>query len=453
MTRPLKNKKGSAIVWALLVLAMLSVLIAAALTISFSYLKRSRVGVDAQQCYFTARSVAESVAKKIVKEPGCGLLPDPGDPDIVDSGVGTSFLAAKMGECTVTIKRTGESAASVTADVTRRDSSYSYTVMLSQDIIVVPLFEGGLYLNQISDENNRSPFASVTHDVYIAGNGVNYIDFTVNGNIFAPNATVIITAEGGVGGGVFAKSVKFNSRGGDQFVPTLCVTPDTDTQEGLSSDITEQHFLSQVDFDRVILTASIPPASPYVKDAPTVPAVVAGLDPGEYHIRLWNKKNGNNGHPEGLTVVEAPPSISNIIQTDSAVLNSDGEYRLTSEYPDGHGHNKKTLFYFLNDNATIDSFTLQGAHIQTEIYIPDGKTLTLKENAAMTTADVNIFGMNCVLKLDANYPNVTINNTISVFNVLNQIKGPAGAITVERGESKTSELVDVGWEIVGSEEA
>lgn len=233
--------------WALLVLAMLSVLIATALTISFNYAQRSRSGVDAQQCYFTARSAAEAVARDIVDAQTPSLLPESASGEYPVSVKYDAELPDQMGVCTVSVVHKSKSAASVTATAKRGLSSYSYTVELAADSVVVPFFEGGLYVSALP---NGSLIESVNRDLYISGSGASIIDFPVSGNVFAPYSDVRITGGGGVAGTIIAKSINYEGEATvDRFMPIAAISSGAGSQsQSLDNNITEQRMLSSEDY-------------------------------------------------------------------------------------------------------------------------------------------------------------------------------------------------------------
>lgn len=77
-----KDQRGSAVVWAMIVIMLLMILVAAALSLSMGYYSRSLLNNDARQAYFSARSVALSLAAEICSsEAEDGLMPAEGDAD------------------------------------------------------------------------------------------------------------------------------------------------------------------------------------------------------------------------------------------------------------------------------------------------------------------------------------------------------------------------------------
>ncbi|MEG0408892.1 MAG: hypothetical protein RR623_08470, partial [Bacilli bacterium] len=60
-----KNQKGSALLWAIVVIGILSILIAACLTISYSYYNRALQTNSKRQAYLTAKGAVEEIAKNI----------------------------------------------------------------------------------------------------------------------------------------------------------------------------------------------------------------------------------------------------------------------------------------------------------------------------------------------------------------------------------------------------
>ncbi|MGX8851354.1 hypothetical protein [Amedibacillus sp. YH-ame10] len=62
-----KNQKGSALLWAIVVIGVLSILIAGSLTIAYSYYHRTLQTNSKRQAYLTAKGVVEDIAENIKK--------------------------------------------------------------------------------------------------------------------------------------------------------------------------------------------------------------------------------------------------------------------------------------------------------------------------------------------------------------------------------------------------
>lgn len=67
------SKKGSAIVWCIIIMMILSILILSLLGMSASFVKRGTDQRDMRQAYFTAKTVAESIANQMVRKTSEGI--------------------------------------------------------------------------------------------------------------------------------------------------------------------------------------------------------------------------------------------------------------------------------------------------------------------------------------------------------------------------------------------
>ncbi|MEA4911987.1 MAG: hypothetical protein VB092_05145 [Oscillospiraceae bacterium] len=206
-----KSEQGSAIVWASVVLAMLCILVTAALSVGFRYHERCMSANARRQAYYTARSVAETVAGTIE---GSGGLTSAYLPQSVGDTLTLSRidgLPDTMGEATATVSRTGDYTASVTANAVFNGQSYAYTVDLTTLCINVPAFRNGLYTEDLDDVE----LEALDGDLYICGASTQQqpflLNFPVTGNVYAPNGAVLIGPAGAVGGSIFAQSIAGNA--------------------------------------------------------------------------------------------------------------------------------------------------------------------------------------------------------------------------------------------------
>ena len=93
-----KNEKGSSLIFAVVVIMVLSIVIAAALAISYTYYNRSIANNSKRQAYLTAKSVLNNVVDNIVSEKNTNgtyssLIPS----DAGDISYSISDFPAEMG--------------------------------------------------------------------------------------------------------------------------------------------------------------------------------------------------------------------------------------------------------------------------------------------------------------------------------------------------------------------
>ncbi len=209
------NKSGSAILWAVMVLAMLSVFVTAALTITFSYHRRSITDIDSRQSYITARSVALSLAKQIENGGFTNMIPSTAGSEITTP---VSGLAQGMGECSVRVRRESEDKLSVIALAERNGYSASCEVILSPKLVQIPVFTKGLLCGaQTASLSN----VTVNGDVMLC-EPCSDAALTVNGNLLSVSDYIGVSS-GKVGLDVFARKVNYTSSG---YIPRQVVASD-----------------------------------------------------------------------------------------------------------------------------------------------------------------------------------------------------------------------------------
>ncbi|MEG0710044.1 MAG: hypothetical protein RR481_07395, partial [Longicatena sp.] len=62
----IKNKKGAALIWAIAIIMVLSVVVAASLSVAYSYYNRSLITNSKRQAYLTSKGVIENIVEKVV---------------------------------------------------------------------------------------------------------------------------------------------------------------------------------------------------------------------------------------------------------------------------------------------------------------------------------------------------------------------------------------------------
>ncbi|MEG0913000.1 MAG: hypothetical protein RSD08_01775 [Oscillospiraceae bacterium] len=198
------NKKGSALIWAMLVMGMLSIFVAAAIAIAFSYHQRSLNSNTLQQAYFSARSTANAIATDIAKGNETFLPKNVGDKVSIDS---IAYPSDKhMGTCTAVLERINDAKIAVTGTAVYGKSTSSVTVDLVQKYTEIRAFTGGALIME-----TPAPFSLINGDYFYGGNNTLSVNFTVDGNLFAPFAKVVVEPSGYVSGAVLAKSCSYNS--------------------------------------------------------------------------------------------------------------------------------------------------------------------------------------------------------------------------------------------------
>lgn len=135
----IRNNSGSALLWTVLVLGVLTILSTAVLTISMAYSKRNLTQGHDQQAYFTALSAVDLVAAQF-----SGTHPEnsnqqkiverleKGEVIVIDD----MELPSELGTCTVTMTMEGTNQIVITADAQKSGSSYRLSAILKGDVII-----------------------------------------------------------------------------------------------------------------------------------------------------------------------------------------------------------------------------------------------------------------------------------------------------------------------------
>ena len=101
----MKNKNGSVLVWAIVIIMIFSIFTGAALAITYSMVNKSVKSNNDRQLYITARSATEIVSGKIISPDGTALINEliSKRPNVQTT---TNFFPAdkNMGNCTVKAK-------------------------------------------------------------------------------------------------------------------------------------------------------------------------------------------------------------------------------------------------------------------------------------------------------------------------------------------------------------
>ena len=207
------GNRGSALLWAVIVLAVMVVFVGASLAVASSYHKRSLDQKTQRQAYFTARSVASAVADIIAGGTGQHLVPENAGDSRADVPVSVQLNdgnMAQLGSYSVDIARPSESALTVTATATVGGQTATYRAELVQDYKEVIGFGRGLCVDGFAGDALLK-IKTVHGDLYTAASGQLTIDFPVSGNLFAPNADVLVTPNGSVAGTVVARNCSYNN--------------------------------------------------------------------------------------------------------------------------------------------------------------------------------------------------------------------------------------------------
>ncbi len=144
----LKNKKGAALLWVILMTIIITILLGAVLAATYAYFSYTTYTVKKQQAYFTARSAINMCIEEIQSDEGAGvpILPERNEEvDITDFGFDES-----MGTATAKITRDKNDGISVEVDSVYADQTYHMEASISR----APVTFGGVAISKLALNGN-----------------------------------------------------------------------------------------------------------------------------------------------------------------------------------------------------------------------------------------------------------------------------------------------------------
>lgn len=222
----LKNKKGSALLWVVLMTIIITILLGAVMAATYAYFSYTTYTVKKQQAYFTARSAISTCLEEFTaaeqtrntttgeyEDSAISILPGANkEIEITDFGFGDN-----MGTATAKISRNDQDEVKIDVTATFADQTYNMNATVMRQplyfagIAVKNLTLGGnLTLGAGTDFywNNEKKFDPSSADI----NKGNY-KLTINGN-FVSKKDARIPAGTTVAGHKFTKAVNFTSTDG-----------------------------------------------------------------------------------------------------------------------------------------------------------------------------------------------------------------------------------------------
>ncbi|MBQ0135856.1 MAG: hypothetical protein KBS43_03890 [Oscillospiraceae bacterium] len=219
------NKKGSALLWVILMTIIITILLGAVLAATYAYFNYTTYTVKRQQAYFTARSAISTCLEEFssaeqtrntttgeYNESNISILPKPNSTvKVTDFGFGEN-----MGTATADISRNDEDEVTVEVTATYADQTYK----MKATVMRQPLYFAGIAIKNLTLKGNLN-LASGT-DLYWNNtakfdpssssiNTGNY-SLTVNGN-FVSKGDARIPAGMTVASHKFTKAVNFTNDG------------------------------------------------------------------------------------------------------------------------------------------------------------------------------------------------------------------------------------------------
>jgi len=205
----LSNKKGSALLWCILLIIILTILLSSVLTAVYTYYNYTMKTVKRQQAYFTARSAVSVVLEELTNETEDSngvityspLVPrNKGESNAItisDFGFGEN-----MGTAEAKIIRTEDEEVAIEVTSYYPDNENGEKYVMKATAVRQPLYFGGIAVKNLTLKGNltlgeNTDFYWNNNDLFnTAGNGTSFINntnskLTINGNLVTKkNATI-----------------------------------------------------------------------------------------------------------------------------------------------------------------------------------------------------------------------------------------------------------------------
>ncbi len=233
----LSNKKGSALLWCILLIIILTILLSSVLTAVYTYYNYTMRTVKRQQAYFTARSAANVILEQLTsqeqvrkdgivseyEESNIPILPEEGKTVEI-----TSFgFAEELGDVTATLDRNQEDEIKVEVTSYYPDKENGEKYVLKATVVRQPLYFGGIAVKKLDIAPGKTLTLGDNTDLYwnndnVFNTGANTTDFAngngsgkivINGNLVT-KGDAIITQNNVVAGRKFYGSAEFSVKPG-----------------------------------------------------------------------------------------------------------------------------------------------------------------------------------------------------------------------------------------------
>lgn len=144
----LNNKKGSAMLWTVLLTVIIAILLSAVMTATYAYFNYTMYTVKRQQAYFTARSAISALVEEFSSEEDVDpvLLPDRNaSVEITDFG-----FPAEMGTATAKLTRGDDDKVEIEVTAVYADEEYKMT----STVVKQPLYFAGIAIKNLTLNGN-----------------------------------------------------------------------------------------------------------------------------------------------------------------------------------------------------------------------------------------------------------------------------------------------------------
>ena len=229
----INNKKGSAILWTVLLTVILTILLGSILTASYAYFNYTMYTVKRQQAYFTARSATNALIEEFSDQAQKAVVASDGyttyedlDPDILpdrNSKIEISDFGfpTEMGTATATLERGDGDEVDLTVTAKYADEEYT----IKSKVVRQPLYFAGIAVKNIAAGSaNASLKLGDNTDLYW-NNATTMFQTTMNGcNVLIDEGNLVTKGDAQILAGAtvarhkFGSTVKFSKASGSRYI-------------------------------------------------------------------------------------------------------------------------------------------------------------------------------------------------------------------------------------------
>ncbi len=229
----INNKKGSAMLWTILLTVILTILLGSIMTASYAYFNYTMYTVKRQQAYFTARSATNALieefsdqAQKAVTAPDGYTTYEDLDPEILperNSSIEISDFGfpSEMGKATAKLERGNGDEVDISVTATYADQDYT----IKSTVVRQPLYFAGIAVKNITAGSANSSLKLGDNTDLYWNNATTTFETTMNGcKVLLDKGNLVTKGDAKVLAGAtvarhkFGSTVSFSRASGSRYI-------------------------------------------------------------------------------------------------------------------------------------------------------------------------------------------------------------------------------------------
>lgn len=229
----INNKKGSAMLWTVLLTVILTILLGSIMTASYAYFNYTMYTVKRQQAYFTARSATNALieefsdqAQKAVTAPDGYTTYEDLDPEILperNSSIEISDFGfpSEMGKATAKLERGNGDEVDISVTATYADQDYT----IKSTVVRQPLYFAGIAVKNITAGSANSSLKLGDNTDLYWNNATTTFETTMNGcKVLLDKGNLVTKGDAKVLAGAtvarhkFGSTVSFSRASGSRYI-------------------------------------------------------------------------------------------------------------------------------------------------------------------------------------------------------------------------------------------